>query len=495
MWSRTRISVLPHEPTARRPHWAVAITLLVVLGGVSVVTDAEAGPTPSATPTFVQELDSHVQHVVILLQENHAYDNYFATYCLVISAACPQRADGEPAGICVPYSLRYPMRGCVKPYPFSAKNLTAYIDMAHTWNSSHVAWNNGSMNGFLQAEGTVESMGYYNQSTIPVYWDIAQEFGLGDQFFSSKLDYSLPNHWFLVANNTPAAALNDSFIFAAPGTKANATVKAERTAYLAEANSTRSAEDLLGNDPSVSWKWYDMPLFSSYSTAIQKNGDEPGAFGYWTPLAAKAESYTAKYDSHFVPRSTFFQDAANGTLPNVSWIIPAFNQSDHPKANLTQGQNWVASLVNAVESGPEWNSTVFFATWDEYGGYYDHVAPPNVAGGNLGFRVPLLVVSPWTPKGFVGSGTMSFSSLLHLVEVRWNLGCLGTNDCQAGLPTGFFDWSLHRAPTYFEPWAQAVYPYVPPAKPKDGPYVPYIDATLAGNSVNVTTGQFQPDID
>jgi phospholipase C len=351
------------------------------------------------------------------------------------------------------------------------------------------------MNGFIQAEGTNETLGYYNQSTIPVYWDIAQEFGLGDQFFSSTLDYSLPNHWFLVANDTPAEAVKNLFVFKAPGTGANATETADRTAYLAQANATRSAEDLLAHDPNVSWKWYDSPLFSHYGVAIQQNGDEPGAFGYWNPQAAKAESYTAKFDPHFVARSSFFQDAANGTLPNVSWIIPAFNSSDHPEANLTQGQDWIASLINAVESGPEWNSTVFFISWDEYGGYYDHVAPPNVAGGNLGFRVPLLVVSPWTPKGYVGNKVMSFSSLLHLVEVRWNLGCFGTNDCQAALPTGFFDWSLHRAPVYFQPWAQTVYPYAAPTKSKVGPFVPYIDDKLASNSVNASTDQVQPDID
>ena len=354
-----RSGIVNHE---RRP-WeanhkrtlALGITILMVLGGI-VADRGVAGQTaPSIPLTFVQQLDKHVQHVVILLQENHAYDNYFATYCPVANSVCPKAADGEPPGICVPYSPANPGRGCVKPYPFSAQNLTAYIDMVHTWTSSHAAWNNGSMNGFIKAEGTIESVGYYNQSTIPVYWDIAQEFGLGDQFFSSILDYSLPNHWFLVANNTPAEALKNAFVFQAPGTAANATETADRTTYLAQANATLSAEDLLAASPNVSWKWYDSPLFSKYGVAIQQNGDEPGAFGYWNPQAAKAESYSAKFDSHFVARSTFFQNAANGTLPDVSWIIPAFNESDHPKANLTQGQNWVASLVNAVESGPDWN--------------------------------------------------------------------------------------------------------------------------------------------
>jgi phospholipase C len=485
---------IPWGTNHRRP-LALGITVLLVLGGIFATYGVEVRAAPVVPLTFDQELDSHIQHVVILLQENHAYDNYFATYCLVASKVCPHVADGEPAGICVPYSPSNPMRGCVKPYPFNATNLTAYIDMVHTWDSSHTAWNNGSMNGFIQAEGTIESLGYYNQSTVPVYWDIAQEFGLGDQFFSSKLDYSLPNHWFLVANDTPAEALKNAFVYKTPGTKANATEVADRATYLAQANATPSAEDLLAANPNVTWKWYDTPLFSNYSRAIQQNGDEPGAFGYWNPQAAKAESYTPKFDPHFVARSTFFQNAANGTLPNVSWIMPAFNESDHPKANITQGQNWVASLVNAVESGPEWNSTAFFISWDEYGGYYDHVAPPAVTGGNLGFRVPLLVVSPWTPKGYVGNKVMSFSSLLHLVEVRWNLGCFGTNDCQAAIPTGFFDWSIHRAPVYFSPWAQAVYPYVPPPKPRGGPIVPYINESLAANSVNTTTNAVQPDID
>lgn len=468
----------PERPTTK---FALLASLLVATSGVAVLVIVLPG-AGSAT-TWSAGL-SNLKHVVILLEENHAYDNYFGTYCAATGQFCPTVANGIPPGICVPVLIRNPLGPCVKPFGFNVANLTSKVDLTHGYGTSHTSFNNGSMNGFVQAEGFNLTMGHYNGTTLPVYWDIAQKFGLADNFYSSTLSWSLPNHWYLVAGQSPAEAENHSF--ARPSGNGN------ETRYLAEANATPSAEDLLAKNPNVTWKWYDDPL-QNYSAAINNSGSPStgDAFDIWNPQAAKAESYTSTFDSHFVSRKSFFTDAAAGNLPNVSWIMPAFNESDHPTANVTQGQNFVASLANAVESGPEWSSTVFFIAWDDYGGYYDHVAPPQIDGLGLGFRVPLLVISPWTPAGHIGGRQMSFESLLRLIEVRWNLGCFNNRDCNATIPSGFFLWKLHRAPVFFEPWANSTYPYhSPPAHAGE-----YINASLAQDSYNASTDVFAPDID
>jgi phospholipase C len=467
-------------PSARTP-FAVVATILVVTSGLAVLY-VEL-PSAQGALSWTAGLP-RLQHVVILLEENHAYDNYFGTYCTTKGQFCPASANGIPPGICVPVRVTDPTGPCVQPYSFNAANLTSPTDLGHDYNNSHQSFNNGSMNGFVQAERSNETMGHYNGTTLPVYWDIAQKFGLADNFYSSTLSWSLPNHWYLVAGQSPAEAENHTF--------ANSGGNGNQTKYLAEANATPSAEDLLAKDPNVTWKWYDNPL-QNYSAAIHQTGSVStgGAFDNWDPQAAKAESYTAPFVSHFVLRKSFFTDAAAGNLPNISWIMPPFNESDHPTANLTQGQNFIASLVNAVESSPEWGSTAFFVAWDDYGGFYDHVPPPQIDGLGLGFRVPLLVVSPWTPAGHIGEKQMSFESLLRLVEVRWNLGCFTKRDCTAVTPSGFFDWNLHRAPVFFEPYANATYPYHPPPAHTGQ----YINESLALNSYNETTDVFAPDID
>lgn len=463
--------------------FALLAAVLVVSSGLAV---AYVVVPASGAPAAWMEGLSNIKHVVILLEENHAYDNLFGTYCTTAQPACPTLANGIPSGVCIPFKIANPTGPCLSPYPFNAANLSSPHDLGHDYNNSHAAFNNGAMNGFLQAESTNLTMGHYNGTTLPVYWDIAQKFGLADNFYSSTLSWSLPNHWYLVAGQAPEQAENHTFPKGGGG-------GGNASQYLAEANATPTAEDLLANNTNVTWKWYDNPL-TNYTTALQLNGKgqtQGSAFDNWNPQAAKAESYQPSFSSHFVKRSTFFTDAAAGTLPNVSWIMPAFNVSDHPVANLTQGQNWIASLANAIQSSPEWSSTVFFVSWDDYGGYYDHVAPPQIDGLGLGFRVPLLVISPWTAAGHIANRQMSFESLLRLIEVRWNLGCFNKRDCDAAIPSGFFEWKLHRAPVFFEPWANSTYPYHPPP-PHTGEF---IDASLAQNSYNSTTDVFAPDID
>ena len=403
-----------------------------------------------------------VQHVVMLMMENRAYDNYFGAYCLTTGTHCRSATLGLSPTLCVPLFPSNPSAGCVRPYDYNLTPSTeqGLPDLIHTWAASHNAYANGSMMGFYVAEQQRNyTFGHYNGSTIPVYWDIAEEFGLADDFFSSTLTYSLPNHWYLVAGQSPSSTMG-------PNYPVYSNISADKL-YLSQANATPSIEGELLNHPSVSWAYYDYNL-SSYSHAIHDlSGTDGGsAFQLWNPLAAVNTSYTGSVPSHFRDRASFFSDLTSGQLPNVSYVIPNGSFSDHLPSNITSGEDYVASVVNAVEASPYWNSTAVFVSWDEYGGWYDHLAPSQVDANGYGFRVPLLVVSPWTSPGFVSARTLSFDSLLHFVEWRWGLGCLTNRDCNATLPTGFFNFALHRAPTYFADANNSVYPYVaPPAGP------------------------------
>ncbi|MCI4330733.1 MAG: hypothetical protein L3K19_02655 [Thermoplasmata archaeon] len=418
---------------------------------------------------------AHIQHIVVVMLENHAYDNYFATYCLTTGKFCSHAADGEPAKTCVPLNPNNTAAGCVKPFPFTPVNWSVTSKMTHGFTSSYGDYQNGSMDGFYQTENSgLDPFGYYNGSTAPLYWDLAEQYGLGDQFFSSTLGYSLPNHWHLVAGSAPNESIAHLFGPVPPTKKANDSL------YLSQANHTRSAEDLLLNS-TVSWSYYDH-ILGNYTRSLRDTPSKLGAaYSYWNPQAAKAESYNASFDPHFVNQTQFYRDAANGSLPALSWVLPTINESDHPPYNVTYAESWLASLVDAVGASPDWNTTAMFVVWDDFGGFYDHVAPHHLGGtGTLnltGFRVPMIVISPYSKTNFVSHQFLYFESLLHLMEWRFKLGCLTPVDCSAPMPFGFFDFNQSpRAPIMFSTnstnWT---YPMKlqAPSSPLPGPQGPY----------------------
>lgn len=425
---------------------AAGVVTLVLLvssanpAGASVVLTVGAGgasgvPNPASSP---------IHHVVIIMMENHAYDNYFGTYCPTVGPFCSHVARGIPAKTCVPRNVSQPARGCIRPFNFTVQNLTT-PNPPHLYNNTIASIDGGAMDGFYAAERTgLTPFGHYNGSTLPLYWNLAEQYALGDNFFSSALSYSLPNHWYLIAGRTPGIVFYNRIV--------NMT-DAQDHQYLNRANVTPTVQDLLNNSSSVTWKYYDYPL-ANYSTAINLYPDVPGvgalatgsAYNLWNPMAARAESYTSAYASHFVNRSQVFVDAKSGNLPDISWVMPGAKFSDHPSANLTEGEEFVSQVVNAIEFSKEWDHTAIFLTWDDYGGFYDHVAPPAFDPRGLSIRVPLIVISPYAKENFVSHALGSFDSLLHFVEWRFSLGCLTVRDCSAPLPLAYFNFSQTPRP-------------------------------------------------
>jgi phospholipase C len=412
-------------------------------------------PPPASIP---------IRHIVIIAQENHAYDNFFGTYCRSTGSDCPAAGAGFPPNLCVPIHPYLSGTPCERPYPATNATDAQPWDLPHTWNASHLAYDGGKMDGFYDAEGgDNRTFLYYDGSTIPYYWDLAQEYALGDDFFSSDLSYSLPNHWNLFAAQAPVSSYTN--LMYGPGLQvANWTyhpgfLRPYQRAYLNESNVTPTIATELLDRPDLSWKYYDqaIPLGPAAYGAAIRNGT---AWNYWDPEVARAQAYLdPALNAHWVNRSTFVGDALNGSLPNVSWVLPSFNESDHPMAEVVLGMAWVQKVINAVERSPEWNSTAVFLTWDEYGGFYDHVAPPQIDAYGLGFRVPLLVISPYTPEGAVVPSEGYFESLLRFIEYRFGLAPLTSRDAHAPLPLGYFDFAARpRAPELLPASNSSVYP-------------------------------------
>lgn len=429
-------------------------------------------PTAPRTTTLLLTgggASNPIDHVVILVQENHVYDNFFATYCLQLGPYCSVNATGIPAGTCVPYTPANPAAGCARPFKYPPSFVTTPVDLLHNWQSAHTAYDNGSNDGFYAAEGKkMATFGYYDGSQLPTYWDLAEQYGLGDNFYASVLSYSTPNHWYLLAGQSPAQGINQSL---QKGTNQSRLTGYDET-YLNQSNATESIVNLLSNS-SVSWKYYDWPL-TTYQQALHgaaTAGAVGSAFDFWNPLASQASSYSTQVASHFVGNNQFFSDAAAGTLPNVSWVIPTFADSDHPPASLVNGEAWVASVIDAVEHSPDWNHTAVFVTWDDYGGYYDHLPPPALDAYGVSFRVPLLVVSPYARENYVSHDFEYFESLLHFIEWRFGLSSLTSRDADAPLPLEYFDFNATPRPPMAIPGPSTAH-YPAALQPLGGPPAP-----------------------
>ena len=314
----------PAEPSlrgSRRSRRIVIVLLAVVLvAGSAVGVYLYERPGPATVQESGGSID-RIQHIFIVVQESRSFDSYFGTYCNATSDVCSSTSNGLPGGVCLPYNLSNPSSGCVAPYALPP-GLTSTDPVTHTASASNTSYDGGRMDGFVvAAQGNPTSMGYYSGRTVGGYWDLAEEYALGDDFFSGALSYSLPNHWLLVAGSLPNASFGGSNF-----TSANGTITSKGTAYLNEANATLTLPAEL-SAKSIGWTYYDFAIpANSYSRAVS-NGT---VWRLWNPLAAQAESYAAENASHFAPSSRIFSDLASGNVTSVSWVIPNETDSEDP---------------------------------------------------------------------------------------------------------------------------------------------------------------------
>jgi phospholipase C len=411
--------------------------------------------TLTSVTTSSGTVPSPIQHVVVIMQENRPFDNFFWTW--------PGQM-GYNANLCMPLNPNKPSAGCLTPQ-YSANPVVPH-DLPHTWTASWNAYNNGSMNGFLSEAGdSPEVMTYYNATVLGNVWSLASHYTLADQWFTSAKSYSQPNHWYLLSGQAPAASLLENAQQEKSQCVSGNQLTLSTCAYINEAQPIQTMADEL-TEHGLSWKYYDAPLPKGYTLDQGILGcSNCNPWDYWSPLRAQNRTWTdpAHFNS-MVARQQFLWDVGNGTLPDVSWVIPSAPISDHPPANITLGEWWIADVVDAVMNSQYWKNTLIVVLWDDYGGFYDTVVPPSVDPNGLSFRCPALIVSAYAKPDYLDHTVYSFESTLKFIEWNWNLPALTSRDANANNLLGALNFNQAPASPYTLPLTQTqlqtIAPYI-----------------------------------
>lgn len=415
---------------------AILVAACGIVGGppgtpIPLPQASSAPPTSAGTavPPDLATAREKIKHVVIIMQENRSFDSYFGTY----PGADGLAVQNGKFTVCV----KDPAKGtCV--YPFHDPNDKDFGGPHSAINAS-ADINGGKMDGFIAqaersalgcqathnpncgGEGGQGVMGYHDARDIPNYWTLAENFVLQDHMFEPNASWSLPQHLFMVSEwsarcrhaDQPMSCINalDAPTFP-PDFAPRLNLKPPDYAW------TDMTYLMFKNN--VSWRYYvqsgtqpDCANDAADCPPVYQNAKTPGI---WNPLPYFD---TVKQDgqlANIADVTDFYKAAANGTLPAVSWITPSQPNSEHPPALVSDGQAWTASLIDAIMRGPDWNSTAIFLSWDDWGGFYDHVVPPTVDENGYGLRVPGLVISPYAKKGFIDHQVLSHDAYNVLIE-------------------------------------------------------------------------------
>jgi phospholipase C len=405
-------------------------------GGSQVATPSQ--PTPTPAPILTPTPNPLIKHVVIIIQENRSFDNLFATFPGVNGATSgPSKHHGTVQLV---------------KYPLKDPN-----DIEHLWQTFVTEYDGGKMDGFdsINFANNVPAgtwpYQYVDPNDIAPYWTMAKEYTLADEMFETQSSGSFVAHQDLIAGDT---AINSDEVLvniptnepwgcdAAPSV-VTSLLKTPRQ-FLPNAGpfpclTYRTLRDTL-DARGVSWKYY-APTFKF------------GSGGWlWTAFDAIHDVRRGpEWKTNVItPETTVLTDAMKGKLSAVSWVIPDYTNSDHPASHSNTGPSWVAQVVNAIGENPDlWKSTAIIITWDDWGGFFDHVTPQQIDLQGLGFRVPMLVVSPYARTGYVTHTHYEFGSILNFVESTFGLASLGTTDARAASMADCFNFN--QSPRSFKP--------------------------------------------
>jgi phospholipase C len=369
------------------------------------------------TPAVVVRPGNYIKHVVIIVQENRSFDNVFAGY------------PGADA----------PMHG----YKIDAAGKRSRIvlhqvtfggnDVPHGWKTAMSGWDNGKMDGFNKElfvngqPGGDYPYGYLERKLVAPYWTLAQRYTLADRMFPTEFGGSFTAHLALISTTTnvqPGIAEVDNpnaqpWGCNAPAQTITLLLDTHRRInrhgpFPCFTQFQTMAETL--DHAKVSWKYY-APSVASY---------DPGGLFHSEFESIRYVRQGSDWQRNIIsPQTTVLNDAKAGNLAAVSWVIPDFLDSDHAGSNSDTGPSWVASVVNAIGEGPDWDSTAVVILWDEWGGWYDNVPPPQLDFRGLGMRVPCIIVSPYAKPNHVSHTQYEYGSVLKFVEQVFDLPSLG----------------------------------------------------------------------
>jgi len=413
---------------------ALAGGLAVIVFAATVAftwSSRHPAPRPDAFDAAGLQTSTPIKHVVFLVKENRTFDQLFGLF---------PGADGATTGR---------MDGTTVPLTQGIPDALPR-DIVHSYARALDDYNDGAMDGFGYSPWAAKAAyTVAERKNVPTYWRWAERYVLGDRFFASVNGPSFPNHLFTIAaqsggthdNPRPnPAAVNQAGsgfrkVWGCDARSGQTVEVVNEEGYISQVPPCfdfQTEGDLL-NGKHVPWAYYS----ASY---VQK--------GYiWSAYDAIGHiRKTNQWQEHVFPTDQLIDDIDDGRLPPVTWVTPRYQLSDHPEYSICWGENWTAEVVNAIMRGPQWKDTAIFLTWDDWGGFYDHVVPPQVDEFGLGIRVPLIVISPYAKQGFVDHTTGEFSSVLKFIEMNWDLPALTRRDRSASDLSEAFDFAQEPRP-------------------------------------------------
>jgi phospholipase C len=438
-----------------RPGGIAAIAAVCGLAAISACSpvagvDDPAGipgsvstPVVNASPAEDNDVDptlgmGNIDHFVFIVQENRSFDHYFGTF--PGAEGLPRKADGS-FDVCVPD----PEAGGICRHPYHDGNLYD-AGGPHNEKASEIDVDRGEMDGFIEAlatignacranptqkpcrrstpgpNGTPDVMGFHTAAEIPNYWAYAKRYQLQDRMFAPSDSWTLPSHLYLVS--AWSGRCSDPADVTTCATNLRKPIKWWTRPEGSLAPYAWADITWLLSANHVSWRYYvGRDSCVDYPCMPTKTGDKTN------PILDPLPGFQTVRKDHqlenVAPHEDYFEAASAGELPSVSWVVPSAGFTEHPtdeKGNIATGQAWVTKVVNAVMQGPEeqWLHTAIFLTWDDWGGFYDHVRPVVIDPYGYGIRVPGLVISPWVDRDLpIDSQTLSFDAYLKLIEDRF----------------------------------------------------------------------------
>ncbi len=367
-------------------------------------------PAARATPSVAPTGRTPIKHVIVDVQENRSFDHYYGFAPFAGSY-------GVPSG----YTQPDGNGGLVGPHHLTSPSTT---DIGHTWTAMHGAYNGGKMDGFYRSNGR-NALGYYGPTDLPFYYGLFQSSTLCVNYFCSILGPTYPNRFYLAAGTSGGITTNGVWGYGV----------LDYPIIL----------DLL-EEAGVTWKIYNIG-FDSVT-----GGESDNVFAFWKRWAHDPRTTAVKND--------YLQDLRTGRLPQVSFVIPSFSMGwdEHPPADVTVGMGIQRELITALQQSSAWAGAAYILTYDESGGFFDHVSPPQLDAYGLGIRVPTWVISPFARPGHIEPALYEHASVLKFIEAVFGLPTLASVNHR-------FDTSTPGGP---DNEAAAGQPLGPPAPPRDG---------------------------
>jgi len=435
--------------------WPTAISLPLTVGLIAGLLGCGAtnsSQTALATQTSLPpQASSMIKHIVVIVQENRSFDNIFYGFPGANTATVGQLSTGDTIPL--------------QPLPFQSG-----WDLGHELSDFMTDWNSGKMNGFDKDEGPIPTcyatvdggscptsipanaeFSYVEHSQTAPYFAMASNYVLADDFFTSQIDSSYDAHLFLVAAkshiiNLPINPSTGAYVTPwgcdSPLGSVVPTLLPNR--IVGPGITPCYDDETLGTEldaKGLDWRFY-APAIGGNLGEIWSSYDSYSHIRYGSDWSTKVVS----------PETQVLTDVQSGYLAPVTWVVPDFENSDHPGSGSASGPSWVTSIVNTIGQSQFWDSTVIIVYWDDWGGFYDHVPPPQLDLWGLGVRVPMMVISPYAKHGYVSHVQYESTSVAKFIESVFGLPALAAADARANDLGDCFDFT--QQPSKFMPFYQ-----------------------------------------